>query len=63
MPLQASNLWPAAIGNMRYDALQAALQKHFSSGLQGQVAYIFSKCMTNSIGYFRSFEQASPAFA
>jgi Carboxypeptidase regulatory-like domain/TonB dependent receptor len=51
----------AAIGNMRYDALQATLQKRFSNGLQGQVAYTYSKCMTDSIGYFGSAGQAAPA--
>jgi hypothetical protein len=44
----------AAIGNMRYDALQATLQKRFSNGLQGQIAYTYSKCMTDSTGYFGS---------
>ncbi len=42
----------ASIGNMRYDALQATLQKRFSGGLQGHIAYTYSKCMTDSIGYF-----------
>ena len=28
------------------------LQKRFSSGLQGQVAYTYSKCMTDATGYF-----------
>jgi hypothetical protein len=51
----------ASIGNMRYDALQATLQKRFSNGLQGQVAYTYSKCMTDSIGYFGSAGQAAPA--
>jgi hypothetical protein len=45
----------ASIGNMRYDALQATLQKRFSSGLQGQIAYTYSKCMTDSTGYFGSW--------
>jgi hypothetical protein len=49
----------ASIGNMRYDALQATLQKRFSSGLQGQIAYTYSKCMTDSIGYFGSPGQAA----
>jgi hypothetical protein len=48
---------PAAIGtfsssNQAYNALQAVLQKRFSNGLQGQVAYTYSKCMTDSTGYF-----------
>jgi len=51
----------ASIGNMRYDALQATLQKRFSDGLQGQIAYTYSKCMTDSIGYFGSVGQAATA--
>ncbi len=48
---------PAAIAtfsasNQAYNALQAVLQKRFSSGLQGQVAYTYSKCMTDATGYF-----------
>jgi hypothetical protein len=35
-----------------YNALQAVLQKRMSHGLQGQVAYTWSKCMSNSPGYF-----------
>jgi hypothetical protein len=50
----------ASIGNMRYDALQATLQKRFSGGFQGQVAYTYSKCMTDSVGYFGAGGQASP---
>jgi hypothetical protein len=40
---------------MDYNALQAVLQKRMSSGLQGQVAYTYSKCMTNSGGYYGSW--------
>ncbi|MCU1307186.1 MAG: hypothetical protein JWN45_1881 [Acidobacteriaceae bacterium] len=35
-----------------YNALQAVLQKRMSNGLQGQVAYTYSKCLSNSPGYF-----------
>jgi hypothetical protein len=42
-------------GNQRYDALQATLLKRFSDGLQYQVAYTYSKCMTNSSGYYGSW--------
>jgi hypothetical protein len=35
-----------------YNALQAVLQKRMSNGLQGQVAYTWSKCLSNSPGYF-----------
>jgi len=54
----------ATTGNMRYDALQATLQKRFSDGLQGQIAYTYSKCMTDSTGYFGSWGgQAASASA
>jgi hypothetical protein len=36
----------------RYDSLQAVLQKRMGNGLEGQVAYTYSKCLTNSVGYF-----------
>ena len=35
-----------------YNALQAVLQKRMGNGLQGQVAYTWSKCVSNSPGYF-----------
>jgi hypothetical protein len=38
--------------SQRYDALQAVLQKRMGSGLEGQVAYTYSKCLSNSPGYF-----------
>jgi carboxypeptidase family protein/TonB-dependent receptor-like protein len=38
--------------NQRYDALQAVLQKRAGNGLQAQVAYTYSKCLSNSPGYF-----------
>ncbi len=42
-------------GNQAYNALQAVLHKSTSSGLQYQVAYTYSKCMTNSSGYYGSW--------
>lgn len=42
-------------GTMRYDALQAVLRKRYSSGLQYQVAYTYSKAMSNSSGYYGSW--------
>jgi hypothetical protein len=42
-------------GNQRYDALQAVVQKRFSGGLQFQVAYTYSKTMTDSSGYYGSW--------
>ena len=38
--------------SQRYDALQAVLQKRMGSGLVGQVSYTYSKCLSNSPGYF-----------
>jgi len=50
--------------NMTYHSLQATLQKRFSHGLQYQVAYTYSKCMTNSIGYYGSWGgQVTPTAA
>ncbi len=48
-------------GNMSYNALQVTLQKRLSSGLQAQVAYTYSKCLTDSSGYYGSWGgQATP---
>jgi len=38
--------------SQHYSALQAVLQQRFSNGLQAQVAYTFSKCLSDSPGYF-----------
>jgi Carboxypeptidase regulatory-like domain/TonB dependent receptor len=38
--------------DQKYNALQAVLQKRMGTGLEGQLAYTWSKCMTNSPGYF-----------
>ena len=35
-----------------YNALQAVLKRSMRGGLQGQVAYTYSKCLTNSPGFF-----------
>jgi hypothetical protein len=53
----------ASVGNMRYNALQAVLQKRYSQGLQFQVAYTYSKCMTDNSGYYGTWSntQATPA--
>jgi hypothetical protein len=53
-------------GRMMYNALQAVFQKTQSHGLQYQVAYTFSKCMSNNTGYYgtwsgsRASSTASP---
>jgi hypothetical protein len=53
----------ASNGNMMYHALQVVLQKQMSHGLQYQVAYTYSKCMTNNSGYYGSWgsQQATTA--
>jgi hypothetical protein len=45
----------AANGNQSYNALQAVLQKRLSNGLEYSVAYTYSKCMTDSSGYYGSW--------
>jgi hypothetical protein len=35
-----------------YNSLQAVLKKSMSNGLEGQMAYTWSKCLTNSPGFF-----------
>jgi Carboxypeptidase regulatory-like domain/TonB dependent receptor len=52
----------AATGSSNYHALQAVLQKRYSSGLQYQVAYTFSRCRTDNSGYYGNWgAQAAPA--
>jgi Carboxypeptidase regulatory-like domain len=50
-------------GTMRYNSLQAVVQKQMNHGLQYQVAYTFSKCMTDSTGYYGAWNNASSASA
>ena len=49
----------ASNGNQSYNALQAVLQKRLSSGLEYSVAYTYSKCMTDSSGYYGSWGGAA----
>jgi hypothetical protein len=42
----------ASVGMMKYNALQAVFQQRYSGGLQYQVAYTYSKCMTDNSGYY-----------
>jgi hypothetical protein len=42
----------ASVGYMNYSALQAVLQKRLSNGLDAQVAYTWSHCLTNNSGYY-----------
>ena len=50
-------------GNMKYDSLQAVLQKQASRDLQYQVSYTFSKCMSDSTGYYGAWNNALSASA
>jgi Carboxypeptidase regulatory-like domain/TonB dependent receptor len=45
----------ASNGISNYNALQLVLQKRMSNGLQAQVAYTYSKCMSNSGGFYGSW--------
>ena len=45
----------ASNGNQAYNALQAVLSKRLSNGLEYSVAYTYSKCMTDSSGYYGSW--------
>ena len=54
----------ASIGYMTYNALQAVLQQRYKNGLEGQVAYTWSHCLTNNSGYYGTWgtaTQATPA--
>lgn len=48
-------------GNQSYNALQVTLQRRLANGLQGQLAYTWSKCMTDSTGFYGGAAQASSA--
>jgi hypothetical protein len=48
----------ASVGSQDYDALQVTFTKRISQGLQFTAWYTWSKCMTNSIGYYGEGGQA-----
>ncbi len=50
-------------GTMRYNSLQAVLQKQMSHGLQYQVSYTLSRCMSDSTGYYGAWVNALSASA
>jgi hypothetical protein len=50
-------------GSMGYNSLQAVLQKRMTHDLQYQVSYTFSKCMSDSTGYYGAWENALSASA
>ncbi len=46
-------------GNQSYNALQAVLKRNMAQGLQAQVSYTYSKCMSDSIGFYGDGSQAA----
>ncbi|HTV81655.1 MAG TPA: carboxypeptidase regulatory-like domain-containing protein [Acidobacteriaceae bacterium] len=50
-------------GNASYNGLQAVLQRRLANGLEGQISYAWSHCLTNSIGFYGDVGQASNASA
>jgi hypothetical protein len=48
---------------MAYNSLQAVLQKQMTHGLQAQVSYTYSKCMSDSTGYYGAWNNAISASA
>ena len=50
-------------GTMSYNSLQAVLQKQMTKGLQYQVSYTYSKCMSDSTGYYGAWSNALSASA
>lgn len=54
----------SSTGYMHYNALQAVLQQRVVKGLQGELAYTWSHCLTNNSGYYGTWgtaTQATPA--
>jgi hypothetical protein len=50
-------------GTMSYNSLQAVLQKQMGHGLQYQLSYTYSKCMSDSTGYYGAWNNALSASA
>ena len=48
----------ASVGRQGYNSLQATLRKRFSMGLEYQVAFTYSRGMSDSIGYYGQGGQA-----
>jgi hypothetical protein len=51
----------ASTGYMTYNALQAVLQQRYKNGLEGQIAYTWSHCLTNNSGYYGTWGSATQA--
>jgi Carboxypeptidase regulatory-like domain len=43
---------PGSNSNQSYNALQTVLKRNLTQGLDGQVSYVYSKCLSNSPGYY-----------
>jgi hypothetical protein len=50
-------------GNASYNGLQMVLQRRMASGLEGQISYAWSHCLTNAIGYYGDTGQSANASA
>lgn len=50
-------------GNASYNGLEAVLQRRMAGGLEGQISYAWSHCLTNSVGFYGDVGQASNASA
>jgi len=48
----------SSVGYQNYNALQVSFQKRLSNGLEFQASYTWSKCLTDSIGYYGGYGQA-----
>ena len=53
----------SSLGNQNYEALQVTVGQRLSNGLQFTANYTYSKCLTNSIGYYGQGGQAATASA
>src|ERR1700723_4068260 len=51
----------ASVGFMTYSGLQTLVTKRIANGLQGQIAYTWSHCLTNNSGYYGIGGQAAGA--
>jgi hypothetical protein len=49
----------ASVGFQTYSSLQAVLQKRLSHGLEAQLSYTWSHCLTNNSGYYGTFGNAN----
>lgn len=50
-------------GNASYNGLQMVLQRRIANGLEGQISYAWSHCLTNSVGFYGDVGQAANSSA